>query len=206
VAVAGALGVVFYVAAWAVAGARWRGYDPATQAISELFARGAPPDSAHLLVGALVVTGLLLPPFAFALHLGLPGDGLAAPLAASFSGLCTVAIVAFPCTAGCPGFGSSFTDSMHTLVAGAGYIALVTVPLIFGVRTRSEEPGFARLSFVLGGFATAGFVLYTLGVVDGAAGLAQRTFNTTADLWYVLAAGMVIRRTRLDESPASAPT
>lgn len=196
VAAAGALGVCLYVAAWAVAGAWTPGFDPTVEAISDLFALGAPAGPARLMNAVLVVTGVLLPPFAWALHRGLPGRTLSGPVAATVGGVATALIVVVPCTAGCPGYGASFNDTAHTLLAGVGYAGLVTAPLFFAPRLVDEEPGLARLSVVLGGIASVGFLLRAFGVGAEIPGLLQRVFNTVADLWYVVAAVVVIRRMR----------
>lgn len=202
-AVAGAAGVCLYVTAWAVAGLWTPGFDPVVDAISDLFALGAPAGPARLMIVALVVTGVLLLPFAWALHHGLPGRSLAGPVAAAVGGVATVAIVAVPCTAGCPGFGASFADSAHSLLAGVGYAGLVVAPLLFAPRLVGREPGLAWFSVLVGTVATVGFVLRAFGVGSDIPGLLQRVFNTVADAWYLVAAIVVVRRMR--GTPPSAP-
>lgn len=199
VLVAGAAGVVGYVSAWALAGVWTEDYDPVRQAISELFAIDAAVGPALLVSGALVLTGVLLVPFALALHLTLPGEGLAGPVLAGLSGVATVAVVFFPCSAGCPGIGTSSTDTLHTLVAGAGYAALVLAPIAFGLRMRGHDDRFAAVSIVVGIVAALGFVARAAGVGAELTGLSQRFFNTLADAWYVLAAFVATRHAR---SPA----
>lgn len=194
VAVAGAVGVVAYVTSWALAGAWTPGYDPARQAISELFASGAPTVPATLVRASLLVTGIVLVPLALVLHRGLPGVGVAGPVLAAIAGVATALIVAFPCTHGCPGWGTSFTDTMHTVVAGTGYAGLVAAPLFFALRLRGHDDRLAAVSLVLGAVASAGFVLRALGVADATSGIQQRVFNTAADAWYVVAAVAVLRR------------
>lgn len=196
VAVFGLVGVSAYVASWAIAGAITDGYDPMSQAISELFAIGAPTVPRLLLVTSLVASGVALIGFGVALDRGLPGEGRAGPVMAVVSGVMTVVIVAFPCTAGCPGAGTTVTDTMHVLVAGAGYLALLLAPLLVAWRVSDHDRSLAVWSVVLGGAALAGFVIRNLGVADGLAGLQQRVFNTTADLWYVAAAIWLLRRPR----------
>jgi hypothetical protein len=197
VAVAGAVGVGFYVAAWAVAGAIIPGFDPFRQAISETFATGIPDGPRVLVTVALVVTGVLLTAAGPAFHVGLPGEGLVGPVLVSVAGLGTVAVALAPCSAvGCPGAATSTVDLAHTVTAGTGYVALVTAPLAFAVRVRPHRPGFAALSAVLGGLAVAGFVVRYTGLVPALPGLQQRLFNTLADLWYVAAAVEVVRTRR----------
>lgn len=195
VAVLGVVGVVAYVAAWAVGGALWGDYDPTRQAISELFAHGAPTRTRLPLSLGLLLSGVGLVAFAWAMHVGLPGRGRLGPLLAATSGVMTVAVVAFPCTAGCPGAGASLTDTLHVVTAGTGYTALVLAPLATGWRVRRDLPGLALASAVLGGGALLAFAVHTMATVSSA-GLLQRGFNTAADLWYVVAAVVIVRRQR----------
>lgn len=197
VALLGILGVTAYVAAWAIAGALWPAYAPTEQAISELFAIGAPQPGRGLVIAGLLLSGVALIVFAAALDRGLPGTGMAAPVCVALSGILTVAVVAFPCTEGCPGAGTTFTDTMHVVTAGGGYLALLVAPLFAAWRVRHAAPRLAAWSVVLGGIALAGFVVRNLGVADDLGGLQQRTFNTVADLWYVVVGLWLLRRTPL---------
>ena len=197
-AIAGMLGVTFYVVAWAVAGVLTPDYDPLRQAISETFALGAPVVPATLVRVSLVVSGIALVAFAWALDRGLPGTGRAGPAVCAISGVLTVFLVAFPCTAGCPGVGASFTDTMHVIVAGGGYLTLLVTPVLIALRVREHLPVFARWSLVLGGLALLGLVVRNLGF-EVLPGLQQRTFNTIADAWYVVAGVVLILRVRRHE-------
>ncbi len=194
-AVAGMLGVTFYVVAWAVAGTVTPDYDPWRQAISETFAIGAPTGPATLVRASLIVSGIALIAFAWAMEHGLPGAGRAGPVVCAASGVLTVFVVVFPCTAGCPGFGASFTDSMHVVVAGGGYLTLLVTPILVGVRVRGHAPVFARWSLTLGGLALMGFAARNLGL-EVLPGLQQRLFNTIADAWYVVAGVVLLARVR----------
>jgi hypothetical protein len=194
-AVVGMLGVTFYVAAWAVAGMLTPDYDPLRQAISETFAIGAPTVPATLVRVSLVVSGVALVAFGWALEHGLPGTGRAGPVVCAVSGVLTVLVAVFPCTAGCPGVGASFTDTMHVVVAGGGYLTLLVTPLLVARRVRDHAPVFARWSRALGGLALLGFATRNLGV-DVLPGLQQRAFNTIADAWYVVAGIVLIARVR----------
>lgn len=194
-ATAGMLGVIFYVVAWAVAGILTPDYDPLRQAISETFALGAPLGPATLVRVSLVVSGIALVAFAWALEHGLPGTGLAGPVVCAISGVLTVLVAVFPCTAGCPGVGASFTDTMHVVVAGGGYLALLVTPVLVALRVREHAPVFARWSLVLGGLALIGFAARNLGL-EVLPGLQQRTFNTIGDAWYVVAGVVLILRVR----------
>ncbi len=194
VAVLGVAGVLAYIATWISGGILWEGYDPTRQAISELFAIGAPVGTRLPLSIGLAASGVGLAAFAWAMHVGLPGRGRLGPALAVLSGVMTVAVVFFPCTSQCPGAGSSFTDTMHVVTAGTGYVALMLAPLAMGWRVREHLPGLAMASWVLGGGAMALFLARTVGLAPEYSGLQQRIFNTTADLWYVVAAVVIVRR------------
>lgn len=192
----GLAGIAAYVASWAVGGVVWEGYDPTRQAISELFAVGAPAATRVPLSLGLVASGIGLVAFGRALHVGLPGTQRLGPALAVVSGVMTVAVVAFPCTPGCPGATTSVTDFMHVVTAGSGYVALMTAPLAVGWRVRRHVPGLALASLVLGGGALVLFLARTVGFAPEYSGLQQRVFNTTADAWYAVAAVVLVRRAR----------
>ncbi len=189
------LGVTGYVGTWFVLGLIRDGYDPMQQAISELFDLGAPTGHRIALSAALFITGVLLVPFAAMLDRRLPGEGSFGALLLGWSGVTTAAVVLWPCTAGCPGMTTTFTDTMHVLVAGSGYVGLVTAPIAFGFRMRGHAPTLARWSIALGVIALLGFIVRNAGV-DTYGGLQQRIFNTVADVWIAVIAAAVLRRTR----------
>lgn len=203
IAVAGVAGVLAYIGTWVSGGILWEGYDPTRQAISELYAIGAPGGSRVPLSIGLAVSGVGLMAFGWAMHVGLPGRSRLGPGLAVVSGAMTVAVVFFPCTAACPGAGSSFTDTMHVVTAGGGYVALMLAPLATGWRVRDRLPGLARVSWVLGGAALGLFLARTAGFAPEYSGLQQRIFNTVADAWYVVAAVVVVRRHRRHRSGPS---
>lgn len=189
-------GVLAYVATWFTLGLLADGYDPLRQAISELFDLGAPAWQRRTLAGVLLVTGVALLPVGPVLDRVLPGSGRLGPVLAVVAGVGTTAVAFFPCTAGCPGVGSSFTDTMHVVLAGGGYLGLVLAPLAFAWRLRDTAwRDLAVAGLVLGGLATVGFLVRNLGV-DVLGGLQQRVFNTLADAWYVVVAVAVLRRTQ----------
>lgn len=194
IAVAGVVGVLAYVGTWISGGILLPGYDPTRQAISELFAVGAPANVRAPLSIGLAISGVGLVAFGWAMHVGLPGRSRVGPALAVVSGVMTVAVVAFPCTAECPGAGSSFTDTMHVVTAGSGYVALMLAPLAMGWRVRHHLPALARVSWVLGATALGLFLARTAGLAPEYSGLQQRVFNTVADAWYVIAAVVIVRR------------
>jgi drug/metabolite transporter (DMT)-like permease len=201
----GLVAVLLYVAGWAVAGQLRDDYDPTEQAISELFALGAPWTSRGLLVAGLLLSGIAFLWLAPALHRTLPGRGWLGPALVVLAGVGTLGVVAAPCTDGCPGADTSVTDTWHAITAGVGYTALVLAPLAFAWRIRRDLPGLARWSAIIGGTGLALFGVYAFGLVDNVPGLQQRVFNTLADAWYVLVAVWVLHRDRRARGAAAAP-
>jgi len=191
--IAAVAALAWYVTSWAVAGRLEPGYDPTQQAISELFDLDASPASRLLLSSGLLVSAVGLVAFGRVLDRRLPGTGILGPAAIVGSGIATGLIVAFPCTAGCPGIGTTWLDTGHSLSATIGYALLLLGPLLIGLRVRVSLPALARWSFLLGGSAVAVFVLGTTGVSGAGWGLTQRVFNTVADVWYVVAAAWLLR-------------
>jgi hypothetical protein len=192
----GLVAVTLYVAGWITAGAVRDGYRPTEQAISELFEIGAPWASRGLLTLGLALSGVAFLLLAPALHRALPGDGRSGPALVALAGVGTLGVLAAPCTAGCPGFGTTTTDTWHVITAGLGYGALASAPLAFAWRLRGPAPDLARWSAILGGVSVALFAVHLTGAVPAATGLQQRVFNTVADAWYVLIAVQLLRQGR----------
>lgn len=189
----GLVAVTLYVAGWVVAGQVRPRYRPGDQAISELFEIGAPWASRGLLTVGLALSGvafLLLGP---ALHRALPGESRLGPTLVVLAGVGTLGVLGAPCSAGCPGFGTTTTDTWHVVTAGLGYVALASAPLAFGWRVRRDAPRLARWSAIIGGVSVMLFAVHVAGLVPAATGLQQRVFNTAADAWYVLVAVWVLR-------------
>ena len=185
----GVVGVAAYVATWALLGIVAPDHDPFRDAISQLFDLGAPVPHRTLLTTVLAVTGVLLVAVAFALDRALPGEGRVAVWLTVVAGLGTVLVTPFPCSDGCPGFGVTTTDTLHTVLAGGGYVGLVLAPLAWAWRLRDTDEGLlVLLGLLLGGLATVGFVTRNVVGLDALGGLQQRVFNTAADLWFVAAA------------------
>lgn len=203
-----AAGVAAYVTSWILAGLWTPGYDARRQAISELFAIGAPAGPRILMTAALLATGALLVAFGPALDRLLPGTGRGAPIATMVSGVATMLVPAFPCTAGCPGFGTTITDSLHLVAAATGYLTLIATPLLVARRVRDHDPRLARISLVLGTIAAIGFVVGATAQLQDIGGWIQRGYNTVADLWYVIAGTWLARRPvrSLADQPATTIT
>lgn len=218
-AVLGILGPVAYVAAWAVAGATIEGYSPARDAISELAAQGSP--AAAAMGAGFILFGLAALPFAAAVRQVLPdrvdarvagpadaqpgrrrvppsgAHGRALAIAIVVTGVATAGAAVFPCSAGCPGPGSSATDNGHAVAATLGYVALMACPLLAARQTWTVEGwrAYARVSALIGVAGTVGLVVWAAGLAGpGGGGALQRAFNTIADLWWVVTAIVVFRR------------
>ncbi|MEX2549477.1 MAG: DUF998 domain-containing protein [Nitriliruptoraceae bacterium] len=193
-AIAAIVGLLTYVGGWWIAGSVRVEYDPREQAISELFELGAPWASRGWVVAGLLLSGVALVAFGPALDRGLPGTGRLGPLLVVTSGVFTVLVVGAPCSPGCPGTGTAFNDTAHTITAGAGYLSLVFAPLAFAWRLREVAPRLAAWSWLLGGVAVTGLVVRYLGVIPQWLGAQQRLFNTVADLWYLIVAIRLLRQ------------
>lgn len=191
-----AAGVAAYVTSWIVAGLWTPGYDARRQAISELFAIGAPAGPRVLMTVSLLATGALLVAFGPALDRLLPGTGRGAPIATMVSGVATMLVPAFPCTAGCPGFGTTTIDSLHLLAAATGYFALIATPLLVARRVRGHDRTLLILSLALGSIAAIGFVVGATAQLQDIGGWIQRGYNTVADAWYVAAGIWLATRRR----------
>jgi hypothetical protein len=190
----GILGPVVYVGTWAVLGALREGYDPVRQAISELGEVGAATQPA--MSGAFIAFGLAALPFALALRRTLPGNARPVAVAAAICGLATFGAAFLPCTATCPGPGTTFTDTGHSVVAIVGYLALMATPLLAGRLLLAHGPRwrtFALWSLAAGGLGSAMMLAWALGWFGAAGGAGQRAFNTLADVWWATA-GLVILR------------
>lgn len=201
----GIVGPVLYVGAWAVAGAVTEGYSPVRDAISELGALGAPTRAA--MSAGFVVFGLLALPFAAALADTLPGRARGVRTATVVCGLATIGAAVFPCSPGCPGPGSTPTDTGHSVVATVGYLALMATPLLTA-RATWRRPGWhpvALASAAAGVLGTLGMVAWALGLGGDAGGLLQRGFNTLVDVWWV-AAGVLLVRRGTGRGTATAPS
>lgn len=200
-----AVGVTAYVASWAVAGRLRVGYSPSEQAISELFAVGAPAGPRALVIAGLAVSGVAFLALAPALDRALPGRGHLGPVLVAMAGVGTLAIIAAPCTVGCPGAGATSTDTWHGIWAGVGYGGLATAPLAVAWRVRDGDPVLARWSWLIGGASAVLLVSFTAGLLPLPSGLHQRVFNTVADAWYLLVAARILTGRPLRRSTPETP-
>lgn len=183
-ALCGILGPASFVGAWLVGGAVTEGYDPLTQAISELAAEGA--STQPLMTAGLVAFGVLIP--VWAQTLGRVLEQPALRVSVTVAGLATLAVALFPLTRE----GGQPQDLAHAVSAGIGYVAMAVTPLIGAVAFRRRGMPRAAAASALVGAVSAACLVGTL-LVDGAGGL-QRAGLTVVDAWYVVVAGWVLRR------------
>lgn len=190
-----------YITMWLVAGAIRPGYDPVSQAISELAEQGSSTKPA-MTVG-FIAFGLAAFPFAVAVRRLFGSTALY--WTAVVCGLGTIGAALFPCSPGCPGPGSTVTDTGHMLFATVGYAALMACPLLAG-RITWQRPGwrgYTAASLGIGVVATAGLVVWALGLGGPYGGALQRSFNTLADVWWI-GTGVICWRVAAREESAAA--
>jgi len=181
-AVCGIAAPTAFVAGWVVNGLRTEGYDPLTDAISQLAREGAPTRA--VMTACFVAFGLLLPLWAgvVARELGVP----ALRWVVTVAGLATLAVAALPLTRE----GGGAQDTWHAVAALTGYVAMAATPL---VAARGLH-GWKREASLLVGLASA-FALATSIVIEGGGGH-QRLGLTLVDAWHVVVATSVLLRPR----------
>jgi hypothetical membrane protein len=183
---AGALGPVWFVSSWSIAGALRDGYNPVEDAISRLAEIGAP--QRWIVSSGMVAFGACAVAFSTAWKDEQPLG--AAALAAT--GLSTLAVAAFPCTAGCPDAGE-FTDTAHGIAAGANYLFFVLAAALSGRDgAKAGRLRYAKLSWIAAGAGGLFLAIQASGL--GANGLFQRLGLTTLDAWLVGSALSALRR------------
>lgn len=173
---------VAFVGGWLVNGQRIPGYEPLSDAISQLAREGAPTRAA--MTACFVAFGLLLPIWAgvVARELGVP----ALRWVVTVAGLATLAVAALPLTRQ----GGGAQDTWHAAAALTGYVAMAATPLV----AAKGLPGWKREASLLVGLAAA-FALVTSIVVEGGGGH-QRLGLTMVDAWHVVVATAVLLRSR----------
>ncbi len=184
-ALCGILGPAAFVGAWLVGGAVTNGYDPTRKAISQLASEGAPTQP--VMTAGLVVFGLLIPVWAFALARVLDEPRLR--ISVTVAGLATIAVALFPLSreTGQP------QDVAHAVSAGVGYVAMAVSPLLGAFALRRRGLGrAAALSAVVGIVSACALVA---SVTTDYGGGFQRLGLTVVDAWYVVVATWVLRRT-----------
>ncbi|MGI8777859.1 MAG: DUF998 domain-containing protein [Acidimicrobiales bacterium] len=189
---AGIVGPVGFVGAWATAGALTVGYSSVNDAISELAGVGAPTRA--LMTGGFVCFGVAVPTYALVLRRDLRGR---AWLAAAISGAATVGIAMVPLGA------SPTTDGVHNGLAALGYLSLVATPLL-AVRPLIDA-GRRRFAVLSGAVAASAAGCLGATLAGPAHGLFQRLGLTLLDVWLVAGAFGAIRRARPTSAAGRGP-
>ena len=180
----GLVGPTVFVAGWTLNGLRTDGYDPLTEAISQLARNGS---ATQLSMTACFLTfGVLMPLWAptLARELGTPSLRPVVTVA----GLATAAVAALPLTRDAGGT----QDLLHGLAAGTGYVAMALTGLVAAPALHRRGWTAAAAASVAVSVVAASSLVATL-FVDGAGGL-QRLGLTVVDAWHVAVAAWVLRR------------
>lgn len=138
-AVSGITAPVLWAILAVVGGLLRPGYNPLTQAVSELGEAGAPLGSALAQRGVVGSFGLLTIVLAVALHgsIGAGRGSKAGPsLVATFGVFITLQALFFPCDPGC--VNTSFTGEMHGWTGLAAFLALMLGMLAISQRMKKD--------------------------------------------------------------------
>lgn len=170
--------------------------------ISELGAPDSPFAPLMNYAGTSLV-GLLLVLFSVALYrFHRPGAlALAGATLLALSGLAFVAVGLFPCDRpGCASADPSATMRVHLLMGMVGMSAQTLAPLAFGLRlfTGTRTGRYDATSLAIGLVALAAlvslFLLVGQHVKLAHPGLPQKIFQVSTDVWVILSAVHVLRR------------
>lgn len=177
----GVAGPGAFVAAWVAGGLLRRpDYSPVRQAISQLAREGT--TTRPVMTAGFVAFGLLVPVYAAGLRSRLGPAATRLQVAATTSGLATLAVAALPLSqaSGQP------VDAFHAVAAGTGYLAQVAAPLV-GARLLPAP----QVSYAVAGLSAACLVA-SLALPD-LTGLLQRTGLTAVDVWFAAVAVRLLR-------------
>lgn len=183
-ALCGIAGPAAFVGGWLVNGLRTEGYDPLSEAISQLAREGAPTRLA--MTSCFVAFGVLVPVWAGTLARELDAPALRPVV--TVAGLSTLAVAAIPLSRD-PG---GTQDLLHAIAAGTGYLAMALTPLVAAAALRRSGRTTAAAACLAVGAVSAGALVGTL-LVDGSGGF-QRLGLTAVDGWHVAVAAWVLRR------------
>jgi hypothetical membrane protein len=174
-ALGGIVGPIAFLAAWCIGGFAASDYSAADDAISHLAEIGAP--TRVLMSAGFIVFGVGLAVYAVALRDRLPGP---AGIAAAAAGVATLGVAAAPLGR------SDAGDTLHGVLASAGYVALALIPLLAAGPLRAAGRTRAAIfSLAVGSVAAISLLATTLGPLDG---MFQRLGLTIVDVWIVLSA------------------
>lgn len=190
---AGVAAAVITIPALVLGGARWPGYDPLTQTVSQLVAHGAPtrgPLTAVFAVynGLLLGFGLALAGAAGVVRSARPGWGRAAGRRVVALALLGWLLLLLPVDR--PGVARSATGVAHAVVAGGMAVLAVAVALQGGRWLRAAGlGGHGRLSRLMAGLMAACAVWTFVALQRGGpAGLAERLLIGCYELWMAVVA------------------
>jgi hypothetical membrane protein len=187
----GAVGGFGFIAVFLIAGALRPGYSPLYQPVSSL----SLGPTGWVQVTNFVVTGLLMPPFAYGLHRARPETGLVwAPRLIAMFGAGLVLAGVFPTD---PGFGypagapagmtgsTSWHGVLHNVASLVVFVVLTMACFVFGRRSwTSGDRRWAIYSFITAiavpVFFVAASIGWTLGTVGG---LLQRISIAAGWVW-----------------------
>lgn len=173
-----------FIGAWAIGGiVTSRRYSPVEDTISQLAAIGAP--TRPLMTAGMVMFGVGLPAYAFALRTVLPGR---AWMAAAATGISTLGVAALPLDH------SDLIDSLHVVAAGLGYITLAAVPLL--ARRALTAEGHDRLAAFGAVMAAVSAVALPTSLVVSQTGLFQRVGLFAGDLFLIASVPTVVSLAR----------
>ncbi len=175
----GIIGPAAFIGAWALLGARTRGYSPVDDPISRLAAIDAPTRAA--MTAGFLAYAIGVGAHSTELRRALPGP---AATAAAVNVVGTVGIAVTP-------LGSAMGGAPHAVAAALAYGSLAATPLL-AVRPLAArgDRAAARGSAIVG--TTCGACLALSAVVGSHTGLWQRLGLTIGHAW-LIASAMVIR-------------
>lgn len=193
--ICGIVAACIYVFADVAAAAVYPGYSYTDQAVSELFAIGAP--TSDFSVALFTVSSALLFLFAVGIALSSKGHRSLQLLASMFAGSAVTAIVLwnfFPMHM--RGAAQTFTDTMHLILATNPFVVATLVISVFAFRDRFRWLSVATLAAILL-LSLAGFG-YALSVDFGkptpGLGLIERLAQYIYQAWQITLALLFLQR------------
>jgi hypothetical protein len=197
---AGILSAVIYVAADIVAARLYPGYSYNDQAVSELFAIGAP--TSRFVVTFFTLSSALMFPFALGVWYAAGRSRLQRAIAVMFAGAAVVGLLLwnfFPMHV--RGVERTMTDTMHLALATNPFVPASYVLAAIAFRGRFRVYTLATILVILA-LASYGFSFapaITINAPTPWMGLSERAGQYVGALWQSVLAVMLIRRA----SPAS---
>lgn len=184
-ALAAALGMLYYIVLTIVLGLLWEGYDPVRDTQSELAAVDSPFQTVANVAGFMVL-GLCILAFAAAYTLLLQG-GWAKLLAVALlavAGAGMILVGFFPCDPGCVDV--TRTGRLHGAFSAPAAIGLPAAAMLSATVFRTDGrlgPAWQASSFWLGLISLASGPVVAIGLLENANGLLQRAGMWPPLLW-----------------------